>query len=145
MQHDADPPARPMTVGELARRTGTTVKALREYEAMGLVYSIGRSEGNYRLFDDSALWCVHVIHTLRGLGLTLAEIAALAGVYLERPHEPIGPHLAEQLRAVRSRIDARIAELEQARRRIDEFETAHADELRGRSGADFRDTDPTFA
>lgn len=133
-----------MTVGELARRTGTTVKALREYEAMGLVYSAGRSGGNYRLFDDSALWCVRVIHTLRGLGLTLAEIAALADVYLGRPDEPIGPHLAERLRAVRGRIDAQIAQLQQVRQRIDEFETAHPDELRGRSGADFRDNDPTF-
>jgi MerR family copper efflux transcriptional regulator len=54
-----------MTVGELARRTGLSIKAIRRYEALGLIYSAGRSEGNYRLFDDSALWCAQVIETLR--------------------------------------------------------------------------------
>jgi MerR family transcriptional regulator, copper efflux regulator len=44
-----------MTVGQLSRRTGLSVKAIRHYEALGLIYSAGRSEGNYRLFDESAL------------------------------------------------------------------------------------------
>jgi DNA-binding transcriptional MerR regulator len=46
-----------MTVGELSRRTGLSIKAIREYEGLGLIYSAGRSTGNYRLFDSSALWC----------------------------------------------------------------------------------------
>jgi hypothetical protein len=33
------------------------VKALREYEDLGLIYTVGRSAGNYRLFDEEALWC----------------------------------------------------------------------------------------
>jgi len=32
-----------MTIGELARRSGTSVKALRRYEGMGLIYTVGRS------------------------------------------------------------------------------------------------------
>jgi MerR family transcriptional regulator, copper efflux regulator len=43
-----------MTVGELARRTGLSIKAIRRYEDLGLIYSAGRSEGGYRLFDESA-------------------------------------------------------------------------------------------
>jgi DNA-binding transcriptional MerR regulator len=66
-----------MTVGELARRTGLSVKAIRRYEALGLIYSVGRSEGNYRLFDASALWCAQVVSTLRSLGLTIKEIDQL--------------------------------------------------------------------
>ena len=46
-----------MTVGELSRRTAVPVKALREYHDLGLIYSVGRSAANYRLFDKSALWC----------------------------------------------------------------------------------------
>ncbi len=53
-----------MTVGELARRTGLSIKAIRQYEELGLIYSAGRSEGGYRLFDESALWCAEVISTL---------------------------------------------------------------------------------
>jgi MerR family transcriptional regulator, copper efflux regulator len=63
-----------MTVGELARRTGLSIKAIRQYEALGLIYSAGRTEGGYRLFDDSALWCAQLIATLRSLGLTIKEI-----------------------------------------------------------------------
>lgn len=71
-----------MTVGTLSRRTGVPVKLLREYEDAGLIYTAGRSEGNYRLFDDEALWCVEVITSMRGLGLTLAEIRELTDIYL---------------------------------------------------------------
>ena len=71
-----------MTVGELSRRTGTPVKALREYERNG-PHLYGRPEpANYRLFDESALWCVGVIGGLRSLGLTVAEIREVAGIYL---------------------------------------------------------------
>ena len=63
-----------MTVGQLARRTGVSIKVLRKYERRGFIFTLGRSEGNYRLFGDEALWCVHVIQRLRSLGLTLKEI-----------------------------------------------------------------------
>jgi DNA-binding transcriptional MerR regulator len=63
-----------MTIGTLSRRTGVPVKALRAYEDMGLIYTVGRSPGNYRLFGDEALWCVGVVGALRDLGLTLEEI-----------------------------------------------------------------------
>jgi len=132
----------PMTIGELSKRTGVAPKALRRYEGMGLIYTAGRSSGNYRLFDESALWCVRVIHGLRALGLSLSEICDLASVYLGRPDQPIGPHLAEHLRAVRARIDQQIAELEELRGRIDSFEVDHRAELAGRPGADFRAGDP---
>ncbi|GAA3137054.1 hypothetical protein JOF29_000040 [Kribbella aluminosa] len=51
----SSPPARPMTVGELSRRTAVPVKTLREYTDLGLIYTIGRSPANYRLFDADAL------------------------------------------------------------------------------------------
>jgi hypothetical protein len=49
--------AKAMTIGQLARRTGVSIKTLREYERLGLIYTLGRSESNYRLFDESAFWC----------------------------------------------------------------------------------------
>src|SRR5262245_57944552 len=92
-----------MTIGTLARRTGVPVKTLREYEDLGLIYTVGRSAGNYRLFGEEALWCVGVVGTLRGLGLTLAEIQDLASSYLGSTDEPIAPRLARALHAVRTR------------------------------------------
>jgi len=120
-----------MTIGALARRTGTPVKTLREYEGLGLIYSVGRSQGNYRLFDQEALWCVEVVRTLRGLGLTLAEIQVLADTYMRRGETRIGPRLAETLNAARSRTEERIDTLRDVVRRIDEFKARHTAELAG--------------
>lgn len=121
-----------MTVGELARRTGLSVKAIRRYEGLGLIYSAGRSEGNYRLFDESALWCARVLEGCRALGLTIKEIEQLSRVCLRRPDEPIGPHLAGLLDRAERRLAA-LAELEDVRCRIRDFRAAHADALAGRA------------
>jgi DNA-binding transcriptional MerR regulator len=129
-----------MTIGSLSRRTGVPVKALREYEDMDLIYTVGRSAGNYRLFDEDALWCVGVITGLRQLGLTLAEIRDLAAEYLQHSETPTGPRLAEVLRAVRARTEARIAELQALLGRIDQFEAEAVEALAGR--ADLGAEDP---
>ena len=131
-----------MTIGGLSRRTGVPVKTLREYEDMGLIYTVGRSAGNYRLFAEEALWCVGVVGTLRALGLTLAEIRDLTEAYLRQQEAPMGPRLAEMLAASRARTHGRMVELQQLLARIDAFEVSHAAELSGH--ADFRDQDPRF-
>jgi DNA-binding transcriptional MerR regulator len=125
-----------MTVGELSRRTGVPVKALREYTDWGLIYSQGRSGANYRLYDDEALQCVQVITELRGLGLTLAELRWLASSYPDENGQLIGPRLAERLRAARARVETQIAQLEQTRHRIAAFEAAHRHALTGPGGAE---------
>jgi MerR family copper efflux transcriptional regulator len=129
-----------MTIGVLSRRSGVPVKTLREYEDMGLIYTVGRTAGNYRLFDDDALWCIGVINTMRSLGLTLAEIRELAGAYLQRGGDPIGPRLASVLKEVRARVESRIAEQKAVLKRIDKFESARRAELTGNS--EFRTDDP---
>lgn len=120
-----------MTIGELAQRTGLSIRSIREYEGLGLIYSAGRSPGDYRLFDQSALWCAQVIRNLRSLGLTIKEIERLAGLYLSRPQEPIGPHLAALLERAEHRIGERLTELESIRRRIQDFRSEHAAALAG--------------
>src|SRR5262244_3975894 len=95
-----------MTVGELAERTGISRKAIRSLEERGLIYSAGRSESNYRLYDEDALWCVQMISGLRSLGLTLGEIERFAADYLERPEEAAGPMLAALLETVHRRVVA---------------------------------------
>lgn len=61
-----------MRVGELARRTGTTVRALRYYEAAGLV--VPRRLGNgYREYEPIAVRLVQQIRELTALGLSVEE------------------------------------------------------------------------
>lgn len=132
-----------MTVGELSKRAGVSAKQLRRYEDLGFIYTVGRSAGNYRLFDESALWCVEVIQTWRLLGLTVTEISDLVDVYLGRPEVNIGPRLAERLQAVRDRTAARISELQELLQRVDTYEAEYGAELTGE--ADLRRFDPRFA
>ena len=115
-----------MTIGQLSRRTGVSIKVLRTYEDLGFLYTLGRSESNYRLFDEEALWCVQVIEGLRSLGLTLKEIRALVRCYLERPGEPSGALLEAPLAQALARVEARITALEAQRQRIQEFQAACA-------------------
>jgi MerR family transcriptional regulator, copper efflux regulator len=131
-----------MTVGQLSRRTGLSIKAIRQYEALGLIYSAGRSDANYRLFDESALWCAQVIETLRSLGLTIKEIDQLARAYLSRPDESIGPRLAALLDAAERRIDDRIAELAAVRGRIRDYRAQNAAALAGWRDGDLFGSDP---
>lgn len=133
-----------MTVGELSRRTGISVKVLREYADTGLVHSAGRSRSNYRLFDEGALSCVAWIGNLRSLGLTVAEIRELACVYCRHADQPIGPHLARRLAGVRKRLDERIGELEAMRQRIDRFEASHQAQLAGKAQLGWWPDDPAL-
>ena len=61
-----------MRVGELARRTGTTVRALRYYESAGLVVPRRLSNG-YREYDPIAVRLVAQIRELMVLGLSVEE------------------------------------------------------------------------
>jgi MerR family copper efflux transcriptional regulator len=132
-QSESQTDERLMTVGGLARRTGMSAKAIRQFEGLGLIYSVGRSEANYRLFDESAIWCVQVIGNLRSLGLTIKEIQQLAAVYLDRPGEAIGPRLAVLLDRVERRIEQRREELDGIKRRIRDFRAANRAALAGRT------------
>jgi len=124
-----------MTTGELSRRTGLPIKAVREYADAGLIYSVGRTAAGYRLFEDEALWCVEMIRGLRALGLTVAEIGSLT----EADHQ-IGTRLSSLLDAARARVTTRVEELQQTLARIEAFEAEHRAELAGE--VDFDTGDP---
>jgi MerR family transcriptional regulator, copper efflux regulator len=134
--------SKPMTIGQLARRSGVSIRALRELDGMKLVYGLGRSGSNYRLFDESALWCLQMIGSLRSLGLTLKEIQEICAVYIRRPGEPIGPHVRQKLDQALERAEARIAELQQVRDRIRRFRAVHGAALAGQADLPLYASDP---
>jgi DNA-binding transcriptional MerR regulator len=61
-----------MRIGELAQRTGTTARALRFYEALGLLTS-QRSANGYREYDEDDFRLVAEIQALQTVGLSLDE------------------------------------------------------------------------
>ncbi|WP_405677414.1 MerR family transcriptional regulator [Streptomyces sp. NBC_01511] len=62
------------SIGELARRTGTTVKTIRFYSDCGLIPPADRSPAGYRLYDNGAVARLDLVRTLRDLGVDLASI-----------------------------------------------------------------------
>ncbi|WP_030900793.1 MerR family transcriptional regulator [Streptomyces sp. NRRL S-474] len=69
-----------LTIGELARATGLTVRTIRYWSDEGALPPVARSAGGYRLFDAASVARLELIRTLRELGLGLADIRrVLAG------------------------------------------------------------------
>ncbi|GAA4717616.1 MerR family transcriptional regulator [Phytohabitans rumicis] len=62
-----------MLIGELAERAGTSTRALRYYEAHGLVQP-RRSANGYRVYDDAELRVVHEIRARLAAGFVLDDI-----------------------------------------------------------------------
>ena len=106
----------PLTIGELARRSGVATSALRHYESLGLVASL-RSDGNHRRYARAMLRRVAFVRAAQAVGLTLEEIrAALATLPDGRtPTAADWNRLARQWTPV---LDARIAALTRLRDKL---------------------------
>ncbi|MFD5831823.1 MerR family transcriptional regulator [Lentzea sp. NPDC060358] len=65
-----------MKIGELAERTGVSVRALRYYEEQGLLHA-ERSESGQRRYTDPAVSRVRLIQQLYGAGISSASIAEM--------------------------------------------------------------------
>lgn len=106
-----------LTIGEIARRTGLSVSAIRFYEEHRLIEPV-RTSGGQRRFLRSDIRRLSFILIAQKLGLTLSEIeAALAA--LPSGRTPTVKDWEAISAAIRSRLDARIIELTRTRKRLD--------------------------
>ncbi|HEY2061329.1 MAG TPA: MerR family transcriptional regulator [Amycolatopsis sp.] len=104
-----------MRIGEVAERAGVSVRALRYYEQQGLLAST-RTSGGQRRYPDDAVTRVELIQMLYAAGLSSPTIKDLL------PHVDAGestPESRARLRAEKARLDARIAELQHTRDRLE--------------------------
>lgn len=112
------PLAQFISIGQLARRTGVAVSALRFYEEKGLLHPL-RSAGNQRKFLRSDIRRVSFILIAQKLGLGLSEIED----QLAKLPEGRNPTLSDWQkisRAMREQIDARINLLTRTRNQLDQ-------------------------
>ena len=110
-----------LKIGEVAKLSGTTVKAIRFYEAKGLLPRPVRSPSGYRLYADRDLKRLAFIQRAKLLGLPLAKIQGLV-IHLTadgsaRP--TIRPHLE---RSIRERVKDVVTRLDQLALLKDELE-----------------------
>ncbi|WP_151476123.1 MerR family transcriptional regulator [Streptomyces albicerus] len=73
------------SIGELARRTGLTVKTIRFYSDRGIVAPTDRSPAGYRLYNIDAVARLDLVRTLRELGLDLPTIRKVVDRELSLP------------------------------------------------------------
>ncbi|WP_333605147.1 redox-sensitive transcriptional activator SoxR, partial [Novosphingobium sp.] len=107
-----------ISIGDLARRTGAAVSAIRFYEEKGLLTSL-RTRGNQRRFLRSDIRRVSFILIAQKLGLALAEIERELSA-LPQGRTPTLGDWERISRSMRDSIDEKIALLELTRRKLDE-------------------------
>ncbi len=110
-------PAGELTIGEVARRSGLAVSALRFYEANGLIAS-ERTDGGQRRYRRDVLRRLAVIQAAQQVGFSLADVAdMLAGL---PDDQRVSPREWQRLaRTWRPRLEERIRTLEQLRDQLD--------------------------
>src|SRR4030088_879198 len=69
-----------LTIGHLARETGTKVETIRFYEKTGLLPAPGRTAGNYRSYDPDHLNRLSFIRRARDLEGSIPQTRALLGL-----------------------------------------------------------------
>ncbi len=106
-----------IAIGEMARRTGLSVSAIRFYEGKGLVEPI-RTSGNQRRFLRSDIRRLSFILIAQQLGLGLTEIEQQLS-RLPHGRTPTARDWQAISRSIREQLDARISLLERTRDRLD--------------------------
>jgi len=73
-----------LSIGDLAKQTGTKVETIRYYERIGLLPSPARTQGNYRVYDARQLDQLSFIRRARDLGFSIDQIRELMGLAEKR-------------------------------------------------------------
>ena len=110
-----------MRIGELAERTGVSVRSLRYYEQQGLLAAT-RTAGGHREYPQAAVDRVVRIQEMFAAGLpsrVLAELLPCIHDADGSPNATATPWLTETLVAERDRIDAAIKDLYRTRAVLD--------------------------
>ncbi|MBQ7850277.1 MAG: MerR family transcriptional regulator [Clostridia bacterium] len=63
-----------MTIGEMSRLTGVTIRTLRHYDRIGLLRPVSVTDAGYRHYDEGSLARLHLILLFRELEMPLEEI-----------------------------------------------------------------------
>jgi DNA-binding transcriptional MerR regulator len=81
LRSDSKKPARPtMHIGELSRRSGRSVHAIRWYESIGLVPGVVRDAGRRRVYGELHVGWLDLIDRLRLTGMSTKQIRAYAAL-----------------------------------------------------------------
>jgi DNA-binding transcriptional MerR regulator len=89
-----------LKIGELAARSGLTVRALHHYDSIELLTPSARADSGYRLYNRDDVERLHKIQALRKFGMSLADIAT----FLASPDAQFADIVAQQIAALDQQI-----------------------------------------
>ena len=115
-----------MTVGEVAKKIGVTVRTLQYYDKEGLLSPSAESEGGRRLYTDKDLVILHQIISLKSLGFSLNDIKHRL-ISLETPSD-VANALTEQADSIRKKIEqltATLTAIEQLKEEVLQMQTVN--------------------
>jgi MerR family copper efflux transcriptional regulator len=105
-----------LLMGELARKAGTTRKALRIYEAAGLLPPARRTASGYRVYTNEALPLLAFILKARRIGFSVAEIKSIVGI--RRSGQAPCRHVHDLVRRKAADVERTLNELAEVRKAL---------------------------
>ncbi|WP_308222019.1 MerR family transcriptional regulator [Curtobacterium sp. MWU13-2055] len=105
-----------MHIGEVAERTGLSVKTIRDYDAAEVLHPSGRTDGGFRLYSEDDVARLLMVRRMKPLGFSLGE----AGILVDAVKVLDEAQPDVDVTAVRSRVAAFIRDAEMRRDRLDE-------------------------
>lgn len=113
-----------MRIGELAERSGLSLRTIRHYDDVGILPATARTEGGFRVYTENDLERLIVIRRMKPLGFTLEEMTDLLAVLdalQQEKDETVARELRERLVVFRDAAVERRAKLVETLARADEF------------------------
>lgn len=118
----------PWKVGELAKRTGLTIRTLHHYDEIGLLVPTLRTESGHRLYSDRDVARLQQISSLRELGFGLPEIRSCLADPSFCPRQLVRLHL-DRVAKEMGRLARLRNRLERLADRLERSEAATVDEV----------------
>ena len=114
-----------MHIGELAEKTGLSLRTIRHYDEVGLLKPTGRTDGGFRLYTQGDLSRLMLIRRMKPLGFSLEQMTDLLRV-IDTLSRSDGTAMADP--DVRRELDNFITEADKRRAKLQE-QLAMADEF----------------
>jgi len=102
-----------LLIGEIAKRSGASRKALRLYEAAGILPAARRTRAGYRIFGTETLAVLSFVRQAQRLGFTLGEIEQI--VAIRRAGRAPCPHIRDLVHRKAEELDRRLSDLTEVR------------------------------
>ena len=118
-----------LQIGQVAERTGLSLRTIRFYEENGLVRPTSRSDGGFRLYSEDDVARLEVIKRMKPLGFRLEEMQELLTLLAELAERPDDAALTDRLRMFHEAATARVHALREQLGIAERFAADLADRL----------------